>query len=392
MRVLIVHNRPRSVNPSGEDRAVDQEAELLASAGHQVVRYERESDEIVRLPLVKKATLPGRVVWSTEDRRRVRALIRRVTPHIIHVHNTFPLISPSVLGAGAEQHVPVVATLHNFRLMCSNALLFRDGAPCELCVGGSALPGVVHGCYRDSKAASVPIALSIEVHRRLNTWTRQVSAFIALSEFARHMFVAAGLPAARIHLKPNFAQPPSHMRVGAGDHILFVGRLSPEKGADLLIRAWSRSLGRLVIIGDGPARASLERQMEPHGDSVRFLGRQSPERCMELLRHARALVVPSRSYEGFPVVVAEAYAHGVPVIGPALGVFPEIVNDGNSGLLFAPGNAESLAATMGEVVEPSTSIRMGQHARRLYEERYTPRQNLDLLLQIYEQARRRRAG
>jgi glycosyltransferase involved in cell wall biosynthesis len=392
MRILIVHNRYRSVNPSGENRVVDQEAALLGSAGHEIVRYERESDEIVRLPLAKRAALPGRVVWSTEDRRRVGALTRRARPDIIHVHNTFPLISPSVLSAGAEYHVPVVATLHNFRLMCSNGLLFRDGAPCELCVGSSAWPGVLHACYRDSRAASLPVALGIEAHRRLKTWSGRVSAFIALSEFARDKFVSGGLPAARIHVKSNFVQPPSQTREGAGDHVLFVGRLSREKGADLLIGAWSKSLGRLLIVGDGPARASLERRMEPHGDSVRFLGQQSPERCMELIRHARALVVPSRSYEGFPVVVAEAYAHSVPVIGPALGVFPEIVSHGNSGLLFAPGDAESLAARMGEVVESSTSIRMGQNAKRLYEQRYTPRRNLRLLLQIYERAIERRVA
>lgn len=392
MRVLIVHNRPRSINPSGENRVVDQEAELLRSTGHDVILYERQSDEIVQLPLLKRATLPGRVVWSREDRRAVSRLTRRTAPHIIHIHNTFPLISPSVVSVGAEHGVPVVATLHNFRLTCSNGLLFREGAPCDLCVEGSAWPGVMHGCYRDSKTASLPVALNIEIHRHLKTWTRGVSAFIALSEFARDKFVAAGLPAARIHVKPNFAQPPPQTRQGAGDHILFIGRLSLEKGADTLIRAWSKSLGRLLIVGDGPDRTSLERQIVPCGDSVRLLGLQSPERCMELLRNARALVVPSRSYEGFPVVVAEAYAHAVPVIAPALGGFPELVSHGNTGLLFVAGDAESLAARIGEVMETSTSIRMGQNARRLYEERYTPRQNLELLIRIYEQARRQRAG
>jgi glycosyltransferase involved in cell wall biosynthesis len=386
MRVLIVHNRPRSLNPSGENRAVDQEAALLASAGHEVVRYERESDEIARFSLVRRAALPGRVVWSIEDRRRVAALTRRSAPHVIHVHNTFPLISPSVLRAGAETRVPVVATLHNYRLTCSNGLLFRDGAPCELCVGGSAFPGVVHRCYRDSRSASLPVALGIEVHRRLKTWARGVSVFVAPSEFARQKFVEAGLPAGRIDVKPNFAPPPSRIREGAGDQFLFVGRLSREKGVDLLISAWSTSLGRLLIVGDGPARAALERQTVPHGDSVRFLGSLSRERCMELLSHARALVVPSRSYEGFPIVVAEAYAHGVPVVAPALGVFPEIVSHGMSGLLYAPDSAESLAARMGEVVKPPTSIRMGQNAKRLYEERYTPRRNLELLLHIYRRA------
>jgi glycosyltransferase involved in cell wall biosynthesis len=389
MRILIIHNRYRSLNPSGENRVVDQEAELLASAGHEVVRYQRHSDEIEQFPLIKKANIPVRVLWSIEDRRRVEALIERVAPEIIHVHNTFPLISPSVLRAASEFGVPVVATLHNFRLTCSNGLLFRDGAPCELCVGGGAWHGVAHACYRDSRAASFPVALGIEVHRRLKTWTSGVSVFVALSQFARQKFVEAGLPAGKIRVKPNFVLPPSRIREGAGSHVLFLGRLSREKGVDLLIGAWSESLGRLLIAGDGPARPSLERQTVSHGDSVEFLGALSRERCMNLLRDARALVVPSRWYEGFPVVIAEAYAHGVPVIGPALGVFPEIVTHRKTGLLFAPRDAAGLAARIQELKNPATSIRMGQNARRRYEERYTPQRNLELLLDVYERAIRR---
>jgi glycosyltransferase involved in cell wall biosynthesis len=233
------------------------------------------------------------------------------------------------------------------------------------------------------------VALGIEVHRRLKTWTSGVSVFVALSQFARQKFVEAGLPAGRIRVKPNFVLPPSRTREGAGSHVLFLGRLSQEKGVDLLLGAWSESLGRLLIAGDGPARLSLEKQTVSHGDSIEFLGALSRERCMDLLRDARALVVPSRWYEGFPVVIAEAYAHGVPVIGPALGVFPEIVSHRETGLLFAPRDAASLAARIQELKDPATSIRMGHNARRRYEERYTPQRNLELLLDVYERAIRR---
>jgi glycosyltransferase involved in cell wall biosynthesis len=392
MRVLIVHNRYRSNSPSGENRVVDQEAALLSSAGHDVVRYERESDEISRLPLGQKVTLPGRVLWSSEDRRRLGVLIRRSAPEIMHVHNTFPLISPSVLGSAGELRLPVVATLHNYRLMCSNGLLFRDGAPCELCVGRSAWPGVVHRCYRDSRLASVPVALGIEIHHRLKTWTRGVSAFVALSQFARHKFIEAGLPAERIYVKPNFVLPPSGLREGSGGFALFVGRLSPEKGVDLLIEAWSSELGRLLIVGEGRAAVELKKRAVRHGPSVQFLGRLSHERIMQLLRNARALVVPSRSYEGFPLVVAEAYAHGVPVIAPAIGAFPEIVRNGKSGLLFVPGDSDSLRARVVELMDPSTSQRLGETARQLYEGHYAPRRNLGLLLNIYEQVIERRVA
>jgi glycosyltransferase involved in cell wall biosynthesis len=392
MRVLIVHNRYRSDSPSGENRVVDQEATLLSSAGHEIVRYERESDEISRLPLLEKVTLPGRILWSSEDRRRVGALIRRSAPEIMHVHNTFPLISPSVLGAAREFGLPVVATLHNYRLMCSNGLLFRDGAPCELCVGRSAWPAVVHRCYRDSRVASMPVALGIEAHTRLKTWTRDVSAFVALSKFARRKFMEAGLPAERILVKPNFALPPSQIREGPGGFALFVGRLSAEKGVDLLIDAWSSELAPLQIVGEGHAGAVLKKRAVRHGPSVQFLGPLSHERTMQIVRNARALVVPSRSYEAFPLVVAEAYAHAVPVIAPAAGAFPEIVRHGKTGLLFVPGDSNSLRARAVELMDPPTSRRMGEAARQLYEDRYTPKRNLELLVHIYERVIERRVA
>jgi glycosyltransferase involved in cell wall biosynthesis len=392
MRVLIVHNRYRSDSPSGENRAVDQEAALLTSAGHEVIRYERDSDEISRLPLLKKATLPGRVLWSREDRRRVASLIRRSAPKIVHVHNTFPLISPSVLGSAVELGIPVVATLHNYRLTCSNGLLFRDGEPCELCLGRSAWPGVVHGCYRGSRMASVPVALGIEAHRFFKTWIRGVSAFVALSEFARHKFIEAGLPAERIFVKPNFVQPPAEIRRGAGSFALFIGRLSAEKGVDLLIDAWSSDLGQLLIVGHGPATAGLQKRAGTHGSSVRFLGSLSHDRTMRLLRDARVLVVPSRSYEGFPLAVAEAYAHAVPIIAPARGVFPEIVQHGSTGLLFEPGDSDSLKERLDVLMSGPESMRMGAMARERYEDRYRPSRNLELLLHIYERVVGRRVA
>jgi glycosyltransferase involved in cell wall biosynthesis len=385
MRVLVVHNRYRSSAESGENRAVEREIELLREGGCTVVRYVRDSDDIARFGVRDLVALPARVVWSEDDRRSLMRLVARARPDIVHVHNTFPLISPSSIHAVAALGIPSVVTVHNYRLFCANGLLFRDGRPCEDCLGSSPFPGVVHACYRGSRLATVPIALNISGHRRIGTWER-VSAFVALSEFARAKMIAGGIPAERISIKPNFAPAPQHPRVGAGSHLLFMGRLSPEKGADLLVSAWSSDLGSMLVAGEGPSRRDLESSAVMHGSSVRFLGHRTPDQCITLLRSARALVVPSRAYEGFPVVLVEAFAHGVPVIAPDHGPFPEIVEHGVTGLLFRPGDADSLADRMRELSDPTRSQEMGVAARSTYEARYTPERNFDTLMRIYERA------
>jgi glycosyltransferase involved in cell wall biosynthesis len=386
-KVLVVHNRYRSRFVSGENRMVEQEVELLRRAGDTVVPYVRESDEIADFGSGARAWLPARVVWSPQDRRALTRLVARERPDIAHVHNTFPLISPSAIHALASLGIPTVMTLHNFRLFCANGLLFRDGRPCEECLGSSPLPGVVHGCYRGSRAATAPIALSTTAHRWLGTWNR-VASFVTLSSFAREKVIAGGLPPARVVVKPNFVQPPSRVREGPGAQYVFLGRLTPEKGADVLVSAWSAELGRLLVAGDGPERRGLEQQARAHGGTVRFLGSLSPQECGELLRSARALVVPSRAYEGFPVAVVEAYAHGVPVIAPAHGAFPEVVEDGVTGLLFRAGDAADLRARMRTLADPQRSLEMGAAARHAYETRYTPERNLRALHAIYGRAMR----
>lgn len=386
MRIVVVHNRYRSVQPSGENLVVDQEAGLLRAAGHDVVAYERASDDIAGSSLLQRSLVPGRAVWSPADRAQMAALLEDSRPHVVHVHNTFPLISPSILEACRANDVPVVATLHNFRLMCANAQLLRDGRPCDLCVGRAPWPGVVHRCYRDSAAASLPVAVGIQVHRRRQSWTKGVTTFIALTEFVRQQYVADGFPGDRIRVKPNFVPRPARRRTGAGSYLLFLGRLSPEKGVDVLLDAWAPKLGQLLIVGDGPARRELEARAAVHGGSVRFLGRQPRDRCMELLADARALVVASRAYETFGLVAVEAYAHGVPAVAPALGAFPDLVEDRRTGLLFSPGDPDDLRRALSQVVDPERSRRMGAEAGRRYEAEFTPERNLAALEAIYRAA------
>jgi glycosyltransferase involved in cell wall biosynthesis len=386
LRIVVVHNRYRSAQPSGENLVVEQEADLLRTAGHEVVPYVRSSDEIAGFSLPRRTLVPGRVVWSAEDRGRLARLLEKVRPDVVHLHNTFPLISPSVIEACRAHGVPTVATLHNFRLMCANAQLLRDGRPCDLCVGHLPWPGVVHRCYRDSARATVPVVVGIQVHRSRQTWTRGVTTFIALTDFVRQQYVAGGFPGDRIRIKPNFVPRPDRRRAGAGTCFLYLGRLSAEKGVDLLLDAWDPELGRLLIVGDGPARRELEARAVRHSDSVKFLGSQPRARCMELLTDARALVIASRVNETFGLVAVEACAHGVPAVAPASGAFPELVRDGQTGLLFSPGDPEDLRRRLQQLLHPEQSMRMGVRARQRYEAEYTPERNLATLMAIYREA------
>jgi glycosyltransferase involved in cell wall biosynthesis len=384
MRVLVVHNRYRSAQPSGENIAVDDQIALLESAGCEVLRYERESDDIRTMPLVRKASVPLQVAWSRRARSEIKRVLTSEEVDLVHVHNTFPLISPAILGACKRAGVPVVATLHNYRLMCVNGLLFRDGRPCEVCVGRSSWAGVRHGCYRDSRILSLPIALGTEVHRGLGTWTKGVTQFIALSNFARDKFVLGGLPPAQVEVLPNAVPRPAVGREGPGDYFLYLGRLSPEKGVDILADAWNEAFGKLLIVGDGPARPGLQARMSTSNGSVSFLGQRPRDECIELLRNARALVVSSRVYEGSPVALAEAYASGVPVVAPDIGAFREYVEHGETGLLFTDGQSDELRARLGELVDESAALRMGLGARDLYERVFAPEHHRRALVALYD--------
>ncbi len=384
LRILLVHNRYRSRFASGENRVVEAEGALLRSAGHEVIEYFRESDEIERFGLTERLVLPARVVWSREDARALTRLSLRVRPDVVHIHNTFPLISLSVLRSFQELSIPVVMTLHNPRLFCANAQLFRDGRPCEDCLGGSPVPGVIHACYRGSRAATAPIAASILFHRWTDGLSR-VDRFITPSSFLRAKVIAGGLRTDRVVVKPNFVHPPDRLRDGPGIHHLFLGRLSSEKGPDMLAAAWTPDLGTLLVAGDGPMRDSLA-SVAAATTGMHLLGHRSADECSDLLCDARALVVPSRVYEVFPVAVVEAFAHGVPVIAPAHGPFPEIVEDGVRGLLFRPGDVADLQRCLRALADDGLSRRLGEQARRSYEALYTPEHCLRSLESIYRDA------
>jgi len=327
------------------------------------------------------------IYWNSSLKGKFEQAIRQHRPDLVHVHNTFPLASPAVIHAAKAEGVPVVMTLHNYRLLCVNALFFREGRVCEDCLGRLPWRGVVHGCYRDSRLASLGVASMLALHRALGTWNL-VDRFIALTEFARQKFVEGGLPAEKIVVKPNFVHPDPGPGEGRGGYALFVGRLSPEKGVRTLLRAWGLLGGRvpLKVVGDGPLAGEV-REAARRLPGVEWLGRKSPEEVYALMGEAAFLVFPSEWYEGFPRVLAEALAKGLPILATALGSQASIVADGRTGLHFRPGDPEDLAAKVEWLLlHPEELRRMRREARAEYEAKYTAERNYQLLMEIYGQA------
>jgi glycosyltransferase involved in cell wall biosynthesis len=391
MRVAMLHNRYRTGQPSGENTVVAQTVDLLRNSGHEIDLYARNSDDIAAMGRKDRALLPFRSVWSFSAERDLTLLLQEQRPDVVHVHNTFPLFSPSVLRAACKADLPVVATLHNFRLLCANAVLQRDGRPCESCVGKLPLAAVRHGCYRDSVVQTLPLATSIGVHNTLHTWQRYVDTFVVPSGFVRDRYVAAGFDEERFVVKPHAVPHAGDVRSGAGDAVVFLGRLSEDKGFADLLQAWDSSLGRLVVVGDGPLRAAAEERAR-NDLSVQVLGQLPWADCMDVLRSARVAVVPARSYESFGLVVVEAFAHGVPVVASRLGALAELVDDGDTGALAAPGDPESLRKAIGLVADPGTSIACGERARQVYLDRFTPERDLEATERIYTDAIARHAA
>jgi glycosyltransferase involved in cell wall biosynthesis len=390
MRILIVHNMYRSNQPSGENSVFEAERQLLAKAGHDVEVFVRESDSLERwgaaAPIVGGLLTPFNPVSALQI-RRVQKSFR---PDVVHIHNVFPLISPSVLF-GLDAEVPVVMTLHNMRMFCAAADPLRDGRICLDCIDQrSVMPALRHGCYRGSKAATVPLAASIALHRGLGTWERRVDRFLALTEFHRQLFVSAGLAASKIVVKPNFVKVPGSgvARVDRPDDVVYAGRLSEPKGIRVLLEAW-RMLGvdapRLRIVGDGQLRGEVEAAVALGGGRIRYDGPRTHAETMAIIGGAKLAVMPSLSMEGLPMVLIEAFSAGTPVLGSALGAMGSLVAEGRTGRTVKAGEAALLAQAVRDLFgDPRTLSRMSREALVAYKDQYTAESCLARLESVYE--------
>ena len=377
-RILIVHNAYKQ--KGGEDSVAEAEIELLRSHGHLVETYFRSNADISNM---SKGALAIQTLWSTRTQSDVALLIDRFKPDVIHVHNTFPLISPSLYWVAKRHAIPVVQTLHNFRLMCPQAMFLREGKICEDCLGKVPWRGSVRGCYRDSKPQSTILASMLTLHRAIGTWQSKVTRYIALNEFCRGKFIEGGLPAERIALKPNFVDFKAPAAGVPRSGFLFVGRLSAEKGINVLANA-VRVVGNLQVrvAGWGPEASQLK---GVHG--LEALGSLSGEEVRAEMSKAVALVLPSIWYENFPRTLVEAFGCGLPAIASRIGALAELVTNGVTGLLFDTGNAQDLAEKLDWAQQhPLEMAQMGRNARARYEAEFTAERNYQQLMAIYADA------
>jgi len=378
--VLVIHNRYQQ--SAGEDAMVLAEMNELRRRGHRVIPYLRDNAEIAGQSLVRKAVLSLSTTWNPRSYSEITGVIRRERPDIAHIHNFFPLISPAAHHACKSAGVPVLQTLHNYRLVCPAATLFAGGERCRRCARSLA-PGVRSGCYRNSRLQTAAVTAMLATHRRSSTWKRCVDSYLVPSSFCRDYFVDAGLPARKLHVRPNFLAHDPGPRSGPGEYALFVGRLSAEKGVIEMVRAWQRLPDvPLLIAGDGPLRAEVARAANP-GTRVELLGQLDAAQTIARIKSARFLVFPSRWYEPFGMALLEAAACGVPAIASRIGAVPELVMDGRTGVLFDPDNFDELIeAVHWAWSHAAETERMGHAARQHYLKNFTAETSYEALMNV----------
>ena len=385
MKILQLHNRYQIIG--GEEGVVQAEHTLLTQNGHTVQLLEVTNDRI----LGAKAKLGAAIgaIYSRKSKQQVSEQLQTFRPDIVHVHNFFPLLSPSIYDACQQHGIPVVQTLHNYRLICPKAMLFRDNQLCEACVGKPiAFQGIRSGCYRGSRSQTAVVAAMLALHAARGTWRNQVSAYIALTHFQKQKLIQGGLPAHKIHVKPNFTDVPAQSVMPPRENfVLFVGRLAEEKGVGLLINAYLQDphLPHLKLVGDGPLKNSLMQQVAVAGmnDRISFLGRLEKPHVLSLMQCAQVLVFPSIWYEGFPLTLAEAFACGLPAIVPNLGSMAEIVTPGVTGFHFIPQSSSDLLKTLRSALS-SDLAPLSHQASQTYQNYYTGSINYDRLISIYQ--------
>jgi glycosyltransferase involved in cell wall biosynthesis len=382
MRLLLIHNSYRQ--KGGEDVAVSAEYEMLLARGCKVSTFWVDNDGILKLS--DKIFTALHTPYSYAVKKAVYERIIEFKPDVIHVHNFFPRITPSVYDACHDARVPVVQTLHNYRTICPGALLMREGKICEECVDGTAYRAVRYGCYRESFLGTLAAARMVQFHRKRKTWIKKVDGFIALTDFSRCKFIEGGFPPDKIHVKPNFISNTTFANKERRGCALFIGRLSREKGIDTLVNAWDDITYPLIIAGEGnfPCKSGNN-----PCSNVQFQGKLNREEVFSRMSESLFLVMPSECYEGFPLVIAEAFAHGLPVLASRLGSMAEIVTDGVTGLHFRAGDPRDLAEKARWMFEnPEECRKMGENARRVYEDKYTAEANYRILMKIYRNAER----
>ena len=389
MRILLAHNYYGLESPSGENNVFESERDLLISRGNEVAEFLRFSDDIRKKGIYGEIKGGLLSPWNSSTTSSIRKKIDEFKPDVVHVHNVFPLISPSIFFA-IKSGVARVLTLHNYRLFCAAGVPMRNQKICTECLDlKSPFPALKYGCYRGSRIATTPLVISIELHKLLNTWNEHIDAFIVFTEFQRDLMINAGLPSHKIYIKPNF-YPGNPVVVPWNerqDYVVYVGRLSAEKGVKALILAWKEwhNPPLLQIVGDGPMLREL--RLLSSGLNIKFLGNIHFDNAQSKIANAKLLILPSECYEGFPMVIREAFAFGTPVAASNLGPLPSIVIQNENGILFEPGNTISINNNIRNLWNDSFLLKkIAVGARKSYETLYTESSNYEKLMNIYDAA------
>lgn len=385
MRLLLCHNFYQQ--SGGEDACFADEGLLLEKHGHTVTRYEQNNDHVSGIRVIATA---AQAIWNQRTYREIRRLIREHEIDLVHCTNTFPIISPSIYYACNHEGVPVVQSLHNYRLACANSYLLRDSQVCEKCVGKKfAISAVRHACYRGGHWASLAVATMQATHGLAGSWRKRVDQFIALTDFGRDLFIRHGLPGDRIFVKPNFVDPIPEAGAGSGDYALFVGRLSPEKGLDVLLRAWRNEsiTVPLRIIGGGPLVDQVKAEAVTN-PLIHIMGHLSKSDVLAQMQEAKFLVLPSLWYEGLPRTLVECFAVGTPIVASAVGPLKTLVRPDGGGKTFELGSTDALVAAVTEMTtSPDVAAALRPLARAEFEARYTADENYNLLMAAYSKAK-----
>lgn len=389
MKVLLCHNYYQQAG--GEDQVFADEAALLAAHGHDVIRHSVHNDDINHMG---RFSIAAKTLWNRASYREIETLLKRERPDVVHFTNTFPLISPAAYYAAKNAGVPVVQSLHNYRLLCPAGTFYRNGQVCEDCLTKAVpWPAVQHGCYRSNRPASAVVTAMVAFHRLLKTWHNCVDHYVALSHFSAGKFVAGGLPTNKITVKPNFISPDPGAGAGDGGYALFIGRLAEEKGIATLLDAWDTlsEVLPLRILGDGPL-VKLVQERTKDNPCVTWLGRRNSDEVLHQLSRATCLVMPSAWYECCPKTLIETLAVGTPAIVSRLGAMAEMIDHERTGLHFTPRGSGDLASQVTRLLADSRLANtMRAAARQKYEEKYTASANYALLMDIYNRVMRRSA-
>ncbi|MGB0716030.1 MAG: glycosyltransferase family 4 protein [Phycisphaerae bacterium] len=389
MRIGIVHNYYRI--PGGEDKVVETEARWLLQNGHDVFMFEVHNDVEIGGGLLGKARTGINATWNRDMARRIVEFCERHDLDILHTHNTFPILSPAIYKAANLAGVPVIQTLHNYRMLCANGCLIRRGEACTTCISDGPWNAVKNGCYRDSHLQSAAWAAMTTTHRALDTWNAHIERFLTPSDFARDLLSNAGVLERPVFTKPNcVADPGRHQETGRGG--IYVGRLSEEKGVDMLIQSWrnlkpSQWSGQptLTIVGAGPEEARLKMLAKdmPH---VEFTGKLEKADLHQRVKSAAFVVAPSRCFETFGLTVVEGYALQRPAVVPSRTALAELVGDDRYGHVYEQLNVDALTSACQTLLnDPIRCFEMGQNARRYYEAQFTEEKVMPQLLRHYRE-------